>query len=388
MINSLEDSTNELLSLSNENKINQNSLTTQYDDDNSLNDYNQNKKSTKKLKSKPSGLGKLFLGIFLGILLTFATLFGIGCFAYYKGSIKWLNSFGLNISSGSEKLDNMTIEDILNSTIKIYNNYDNITLQDIAAEFGYELPDVIYGIDITDITSVKISELSTAIQNKLNTISAYELEEFVDFSSIDSILNSYKDFYYYNGKIYEDSNLISKVDFSYTISEDASTLTIKGQTYSINSGVVSIQVKYLPLSYVLNDIENYTLADLLGYTIDANGTITDQQGNEITGILKLLANYQIGELTSAINNLTLTDVIGEIDENSIFSLIDYSSLTLSEIPDALASAIQDATISTLYQKGLLNIEEDDYNQLGDTIKSMTISQIIKAYISSITETIR
>ena len=327
-----------------------------------------------------SGIGKLFFGIFLGILLSFALIFGAGCLVYYKGSINWVNSFGANVSSGSEKLDNMTVREIINTGIKVYNNYNNLSLDDVADEFGYSLPTEIYGIDITDITSAEISNISTAVQDKLNNISASELEEVMDLSSIESILNSEREFYLFEGKLYEDETHQNLVDFDYELTENGGvyTIEVKSQTFTVSENKVGITVKYLPLTYAFGDVESFTIADVMGYTIDEDtGKVTDKDGEEVTGIMKAFADKKIGELTTAIDTLTLVDVFGEVDENSVFTLIEgYETLPISQVPDKLVEAVSNSTINELVNKGV--ISSSSVESLNDTLKAKTVNELISS----------
>ena len=327
-----------------------------------------------------SGIGKLFFGIFLGILLSFALIFGAGCLVYYKGSINWVNSFGANVSSGSEKLDNMTVREIINTGIKVYNNYNNLSLDDVAEEFGYSLPTEIYGIDITDITSAEITNISTAVQDKLNNISASELEEVMDLSSIESILNSEREFYLFEGKLYEDETHQNLVDFDYELTENGGvyTIEVKSQTFTVSENKVGITVKYLPLTYAFGDVESFTIADVMGYTIDEDtGKVTDKDGEEVTGIMKAFADKKIGELTTAIDTLTLVDVFGEVDENSVFTLIEgYETLPISQVPDKLVEAVSNSTINELVSKGV--ISSSSVESLNDTLKAKTVNELISS----------
>lgn len=327
-----------------------------------------------------SGIGKLFFGIFLGILLSFALIFGAGCLVYYKGSINWVNSFGANVSSGSEKLDNMTVREIINTGIKVYNNYNNLSLDDVAEEFGYSLPTEIYGIDITDITSAEITNISTAVQDKLNNISASELEEVMDLSSIESILNSEREFYLFEGKLYEDETHQNLVDFDYELTENGGvyTIEVKSQTFTVSENKVGITVKYLPLTYAFGDVESFTIADVMGYTIDEDtGKVTDKDGEEVTGIMKAFADKKIGELTTAIDTLTLVDVFGEVDENSVFTLIEgYETLPISQVPDKLVEAVSNSTINELVNKGV--ISSSSVESLNDTLKAKTVNELISS----------
>lgn len=337
-------------------------------------------------EKKSSGVGKVFLGIFLGFILTLGSIVGLGCLVYFKGSLKWLNKIGINVDTGSNKLNEMTLSQIVNSGIKVIGNTNNMSLNDIANEFGYNFKNEIFGIDITDIKTAPVADLKTAIENKFNKISASELEGVVDLTAIEGVLNSKKTFYVFGNNLYSDEAHQNPVDFDYTLNKTENTITIKNQTLTYSNSKVEIEKRYLPLTFVLKEISNSTIAEVLNYKyVDGKYLKDNGNGEEVTGILRLLAPKKVGEIGNFIDSLTLADAFGDDADisTSVISLIP-SNTPIKDIPTALQTAIQTKTLDELITSKVIVLDDGVYTQkVKDTIGSKNLTQIFTEYMEQI-----
>ena len=341
-------------------------------------------------EKRGGGVGKVFLGIFLGFILTLGSIVGLGCLVYFKGSVNFINKFGANIDTGSDKLNNMTLSEIVKSSTKILGNTSTYSIEDLATEFGFTVSDEVFGVDIKDIKSTPIADLSTAIKDKFKNISAYEIEGVLDLSSIDGVLSSTRTFYVKDGTLYTDNTYSTEVDFEYTKPITGTSVTIKANSFDITENKIEVQTRYLPLTYAMSDVKNNTVAEVLNYKKVGEG-YQDGNNNPVTGIMKVLAPCKVGEIENALNDMTIVDMFGDTAgfdiDNSIFSLVpNYNTLPINQIPQALDAAVKDATLKTLYEKGLIDIDETVYNSKikGNADReNLKLADIINAYIMTL-----
>lgn len=322
-------------------------------------------------KPRKSGVGKLFLGIFLGFLLCLGIIFGVGWYAYKNVSIQWINKTFKTDINVSDEVNNKTIEELILSASGALNNIDTYTLNDLKKDFGLSVDDKLMGIDITDLKDVPIKEISNKAQDKFSNISADELKDVVDLTDMNLILNKTNTYYVYGDKLYTDelhTKEVNKNDISYKLT--STTVEIKGQTRTIEAGKVSFELRYLPLTKAFGDfmntmgdkitvgelvdkengfgvelpeylhntsekraktinelsdvVNNLYLAEFLGYTISGD-EVTDKTGNTITGIVAKLAKKTIDQLTNVeqiVNESTIAEVMGYTIESGKYYYFD------------------------------------------------------------------
>ena len=151
-------------------------------------------------KKSKKHIGSFIGGSFFGILLTLIILAGTLCFAYFKVSPNWINkTFNTSIDLGSDEANNKTIKDFVNGAIQLSSNLDGYTLNDLKRDFGISVSDEVYGFDISDLKDVPLSNLGAKVEEKLNNITAYELDQIegIDMEGLESILSK-KNTYLYN----------------------------------------------------------------------------------------------------------------------------------------------------------------------------------------------
>jgi len=367
-----------------------------------------------KNKSKSRGsVGTFFFGSFIGFLLCLGLISGVLCFAYFKISPTWLNkTFKTDLDLGSEEANNMTIKDFVTNSIGLVQNFDNYKLSSLKNDFGINIKDEMFGINISDLKDVELSKLSEAIENKFANISADELKNVIDLqSSMKDILKKSNTYYYNTADVndnklyrtYKDSHYSNEVKFDYSLSRTGGEVKakVKGIEYFGVAGEVEIKLENLPIASAFGDFmatmgDNLTLADLekdfgvdlpsfmdnidkanttvnnlesainglpiadfLGYTIDKsdpdNIIVTDEHGVQVKGVLAVLSQYTIKTLQTGIDSLTLADIFAEDEMTGVLSLIDNpKKVTLTGETDATKGilSITDALAKVIEDKNL------------------------------------
>lgn len=342
----------------------------------------------KKAKVKRgSSVGAFFFGSFIGFILCLAAIVGLVCFVYFKVSPEWLNKhFNANIDLGSEEVNKKSLSDFVNSAVNLANNASTYTLTDLKKDFGIEVGDDLFGLDIADLKSVGLEDLPKAIEDKFASISADELRGVVDLDDMSGILDKCNTYYFNSGnsKLYQDFNgttYSNEVDFKYDVDADKTKITTKGHETTITNndeyGVlnqVDIQLWYLPLTVSLGDFtsnmgsqitlkeletdygvtlpsfldnidkENTTIneledainglyvADFLGYTVDDsnpnNKIVRDDSEEEVSGLMYELAIETIGSLDgieSKFSSLTAVDLEDTLDLSSLDKIFNKTN---------------------------------------------------------------
>ena len=304
-------------------------------------------------KSRNSSIGSFFFGTFIGIILGIGAIVGLVTFVYFKVSPNWLNNkFNTQIDLGNEDLNNLTLSTFVNHAINLGKNIDTYTLNDLESDFGIKIGDEISGINITDLKNVPLPDMIDAIQDKMANISADELKNVIDLSDMNNILDKTNTYYLNStdGKLYEEQEFLTAVDFDYTVDLGNSKVIIKNNEFLLNSNKVEVALRYIPLSKAVasftsnldssitigelrddynitlpsffdniddttpigeleNEINNMYIADFLDYTIQSDKVYTEL-GEEVTGVMATIAKTKIGELDNeqqTINNLTITE---------------------------------------------------------------------------------
>lgn len=397
---------------------------------------------SKKEKKKKSRFGAFMGGSFFGFLLGIGAVVGLVCLVYFKVTPNWINkTFKTEINIG-EKANDKSISDFVNTIIHISENKDTYKLSDFKKEWGFGISNQMFGIDISDLKDVTISDLGKAIENKFGTISADELRNVNGMnleSEMGKILNKTNTYYYHNHKLYKNVEHTTQVYFDYTISEDESTVTTKGHETAIVGGVVKIELWYLPLTVALGDFtahmgDNITLYDLeqsYGVKLPEFFNLTEQEkkdttvneldsainglkvkdilklnikyietdkvyyndkddddvkdsGEEVSYVLVAIADKKIDELSSTINDFTLSQVFSESERNSgILSLITTDP-KISEIPSAIQNIISKTNIQTLQYKNIIKLSTEDAAKLSIMVDHDKDNSTEKVAVGSLT----
>ena len=387
-------------------------------------------------KSRNSSIGSFFFGTFIGIILGIGAIVGLVTFVYFKVSPNWLNNkFNTQIDLGNEDLNNLTLSTFVNHAINLGKNIDTYTLNDLESDFGIKIGDEISGINITDLKNVPLPDMIDAIQDKMANISADELKNVIDLSDMNNILDKTNTYYLNStdGKLYEEQEFLTAVDFDYTVDLGNSKVIIKNNEFLLNSNKVEVALRYIPLSKAVasftsnldssitigelrddynitlpsffdniddttpigeleNEINNMYIADFLDYTIQSDKVYTEL-GEEVTGVMATIAKTKIGELDNlqqTINNLTIAEVLGytyNIDEKVYY---DEDGMKVEGVMNAIAgftvSGLSEG-IDTLTIKDLFTGEDLSSGALSLVDSSTTITNLPNALSADLEESI-
>ena len=310
----------------------------------------------KKIRRRKSGVGAFFGGTFFGFLLGLGAVVGIGAFAYFKVSPKWINStFKTDINLGNEEINSKTISDVVNTLIGIGENSDTYSFEDLKNDFGVELPNDLMGINIEDLKSVPLSQLSNAAQEKLSSISAKELENLFSSDSLNNIMSKTTTFYYNDYKLYTSSAHLEseEVTFKYIIENGAVKIKNFDPIAISADNTVDITLQLLPLSIALDTFvgnlgDNVTLQELhLGYGVDLPDFLYN--GNEtrkVNELQTIMSELTIGKMLNVNVKYNATDKKYYNDKNNN-STLDAGEEEVSSIIAAMSSSTINNISSTI-----------------------------------------
>jgi len=271
---------------------------------------------------------------------------------------------------------------------------DNLTLRDLKTDYGVNLPSYIYDgnedksvneieniinnmyvadflgytIDDSDLDNIivkngtedvtglmyelaieKVENLAN-VQDKFKTLTATDLEDVMDLSSLNNILSKTQTYSIVGTKLCEEGTT-TEVSFEYKI--EGSYVIVDNTSFEINSNEVEIILQHLPLATAISAftsdmgnkltiaeladygvtlpdfitkgnsdrpiadiktiIDDLYVADVLGYTIDGS-TVKDEEENPVTGIMGIIAQKKINQLN---------DIQSTIEAQTIATLMDY-----------------------------------------------------------------
>lgn len=371
-----------------------------------------------KKEKKKSRVGAFLGGGFLGFFLGIGTVVGLVCLVYFNLTPNMINkTFKTDINVG-ETNNNKTLSDLVGSVANLVQNKDTYKLSDLKNDFGIKIKDNLFGIDISDLKEVNLTDLAKAIEDKFGNISADELRNVSGMNleeNVGSILNKTNTYYYSSttNNLYKNSELSNVVNFKYAINAEKTKVVIRDQEFDIADGETEITLWYLPISTALGDFmknmgDNLTLADLetsfgvdlpkfmdgidkvnttvneleseinklkvasfLGYTIDdsdPDNIVVKDGETAISGVLATLAKYALEDLEEGINSLTLQDIFSDDETTGVLALIDNpDKVTLTgetdvdngilSIGDALSKVIEEKTIDDFITADLVEKPE-------------------------------
>lgn len=376
---------------------------------------------------RKSGAGAFFGGTFLGFILGIAALVGLCAFAYFKVSVNWINkNFKTDINLGSEELNNKTLSNIVSAATGLIKNIDNYSFNTLKSDFGIEINDKVAGIDISDLKSVPLKDLSEAVKNKFANISAKELEDVFTSEGLDKIMDKTITYYFDGEKLYKNFNgttYSNEVDFDYEIV--GGSLKIKNfNLIDINSGKAEVTLKYLPIttavadftanlgdnitleeldrdygvrlpSYIYNAtnktktvnqveeiINSVKLSEVLNLTYDSTKQLyVDNGGVEMPYVVNALADTEIQQIPTKFKTLTITELFKT--KPPVLSLVPANT-TLDLLPQAIQDAVTQTSINDLKQAGVITINAADAAKLTVEVDHDNDSTTEKEEIGSLT----
>lgn len=124
-----------------------------------------------------------------------------------------------------------------------------------------------------------------------------------------------------------------------------------------------------------SEIKTIQLYEVFGYVKVGDTYYTDStQTQEVSSLISALATATIETIDESIDNLKVLDVFDK-NEVNLLQIIDDNTLedlTILELPEAAAEAIETTTIQKLVDSGIITIEIN----LHESLQNMTIEQLI------------
>ncbi len=332
-----------------------------------------------KDKTKRRGsAGTFFFGSFIGFLLCLILIVGSLCLIYFKVSANTINKMfktDIDLKGANDK----TLSDIVPSVLGLVQSTDTYTINNLKEDFGIEIKDKLFGIDITDLKNVAIDDLGEEVEKKFANISADELRNVngMGLEDMKHILNQ-TNTYYYNSiananneiglyKTYKDNKYSNKVTFDYVVS--GQDIITKGHSSPIISGEVKIPLWYLPLTDALGDFtknmgENITLYDLdqsYGVKLPSFIKLTEQEMQDTT----------INELESVINDVKVKDIL-DLNIKSYKETKDGPTIYYNDRDN---NGLRDSSKEEVVTYVLYSISEKQIDELSKTINEFKLSQV-------------
>ena len=137
-----------------------------------------------------------------------------------------------------------------------------------------------------------------------------------------------------------------------------------------------------------DNIGNVKLADALGYSKNNDGEWCDKEGTPLTGIMAALADKPINQMGSAVDDLTLKDVLpGE--RSGLLSIIDEDT-KIDDFDKSVDESIKNTPLQFFMDEGLVVFEDTTMNYLdliseqkgGDKMTTLTQEMIDTGYYDS------
>ena len=137
-----------------------------------------------------------------------------------------------------------------------------------------------------------------------------------------------------------------------------------------------------------DNIGNVKLADALGYSKNNDGEWCDKEGAPLTGIMAALADKPINQMGSAVDDLTLKDVLpGE--RSGLLSIIDEDT-KIDDFDKSVDESIKNTPLQFFMDEGLVVFEDTTMNYLdfisvqkgGDNMTTLTKEMIDSGYYDS------
>lgn len=149
----------------------------------------------------------------------------------------------------------------------------------------------------------------------------------------------------------------------------------------IMAQLADLTVDQLTNNDTLTDkIGNVTLADTLGYK-QVSGKWYDKSNNELTGIMAALADKPINQMNTAVNDLTLNDIIpGE--KTGLLSIIGGNT-KITEINGAIDNSIKTTPLQFFIDEGLISIDATTSNTLDALCYSKSVNYEVDGYMIKI-----
>ena len=225
------------------------------------------------------GLGKFFLGCFIGFLAAIATIAGLGYWAYSSITVRKLEKWTKSDITNNKGVEDLTLKKVVSIAKGIsQNNPDAYTIAKFEEDFNITLiddKDAPFGVDMSIIKNSPIKNIGKAFDETVDTITFNNVLKFLevedaDIGMLNTALEKTTTYYIYNGKLYTNEEHTVEVGFKYTI-EDTVVKFANG-SHTITSNTIKPRLMDLPLNVAITKFSDTTeslkIYEILDYKYD------------------------------------------------------------------------------------------------------------------------
>ncbi len=290
----------------------------------------------KKEKCRKLHAGKFFFGWFIGFIFTLLLLAG-GLFWFYKsGSISSVESlFGFEISALNAEIKSTSIEKLISKVVNVANNYNDMTIEELADEVGLKLNNVfaVKGVGKNKTYEFKTIDLTSVVKGKVKDISD-NVQKVVGDMSLQDIEQAFN-------VALPNIELINSVKIS-PIKDLQSAMTTAFETYTLNKISADFNVSFsnatmletlldTPINQLGSEIEKLKVKD-----------VYDTTSADASKLIKALADKEIVKLSTEISSLQLNQIL-DIADNVFLEALSTSTL------DTLNSDIKTLKVNQVFE---------------------------------------
>ena len=135
------------------------------------------------------GLGKFFLGCFIGFISAILTVVGLGYWVYSSFTVRKLEKLTKTDITRNKGVEDLTIKKVIGIAKGIsQNNPDSYTIAKFEEDFNITLiddKDAPFGVDMSIIKNSPIKDISKAFDDTIDTITFNNVLKFLDVKDTD-----------------------------------------------------------------------------------------------------------------------------------------------------------------------------------------------------------
>ena len=352
-----------------------------------------------KEKRASRGIGKFFLGWFVGFIFTIGLIAGFGFWFYKNGTVHGIEkTFGLELSFLDDKSKNMTIDKLIGKVINVASNYNDMSLEEISDTVGLNLESILTvvdnggtkqykykDIDVTKVVTGDIKDISTNFQSVIDGVSLGQLESSFGISLPDiELLNSAK------------NAPMSGLQSALTDAFQDYTLNKISEDFGVSFSGVTVLESLLdtPISQLGEEIEDLKVEDVFDITDpDAPKFIKSLEGKRVLDIADEIADMPLkniiessdNKILTALENATMNNLDARIKELKVSQVFETSgNKFLEAIADEYILEI-DQAFDELKISAIIDVEKElnpSYNPATDKSYKQYKPQGVWAYIDT------
>ena len=336
-------------------------------------------------------------GLLFGFIFTIAGLVGVGFWAYNNLTIKKVEKLTNNDFGLPAEINTLTLKTLVGNAMEIEDNIDTYTIEDLENDFDIVvigedglIPNSLYGLDLTSLRKSNKNTIESDIEKiiesaSLNTFISYMDKSDEELGIFATIINTKVDYYFnsVDNKLYTNSDYSTLVGFDYKVENNNIKIGSNSTTYAIENGKISVPFRTVPIEQAFTKFDSVTnnlkLYEILDYTKDGDKYYTDEtKTNEITGVLKTLADKTIKEISNedTFNNLYIYEVLDYTPTSDGYKQADGTTVT-GVIKHLAGSTVKNlsTTIQNLTVGQALDIELADATGIVKTLHGEKLTNL-------------